>query len=57
MQGRSWEQNVNGLGLNKDHSGLAKFHRYEEEYEWISSRLQTFAARAPEVIAKRFSTT
>lgn len=57
MQGRSWEQDVNGLGLNKDHSGLAKFHRYEEEYEWISSRLQTFAAHASKVIAKRFSTT
>ncbi|KAF1997265.1 hypothetical protein P154DRAFT_524915 [Amniculicola lignicola CBS 123094] len=55
FQGRPWEQDANQLGLNRNHSDLVKFHRYDEEYEWICSRLQNFVTRAAEVIAKRFS--
>jgi hypothetical protein len=52
--GREWEQAINDIPVNRNHSELVKFHRHEEDYEWISSRLRPFVIRASEVIAQRF---
>jgi hypothetical protein len=57
MQGRKWEKEGRLVGLNKDHSSLVKFQRYEEEYEWIKSYLKDVADTASIIVRKRFSVT
>jgi hypothetical protein len=57
MQGRQWEHEIKQIGLNRNHSDLVKFHRYDEDYELICSQLQLFTTHAAEVIAKRFRNT
>jgi hypothetical protein len=54
MQGGQWEHEINQIGLNRNHSDLVKFHRYDEEYELICSRLRLFITHAAGVIAQRF---
>ena len=42
------------LAINRNHSDLVKFSRYDEDYERVLCHLQTLLGEAESVIRKRF---
>jgi hypothetical protein len=52
---RPWElSNRFVLGMNRNHSDMVKFSRYDEDYERVRGYLQALVAQAEEVVQKRF---